>query len=177
MKDPDVRVTALEAIRIGSIDGDCTRLLPSLKSKDVELRLRAVEALGSLNNRTLKCNEELQLQLNDSDERIQSAAVLEGVDFHAMKVDEPSLLLRYTIALYRRELGTLKNMGVVYTEGIMTSWTIGSFDEQAWIQGVIQKQDDLCHEIFSWNDPNDKPFSHRGIRPPQFRSYGHPNRG
>ena len=60
---------------------------------------------------------------------------------------------------------------------IMTRWTVGSADENAWVQGIIQKQDDLCHEVFSWNDPNDKPLSHRGIRPPQFRLYGHPNRG
>ena len=50
-------------------------------------------------------------------------------------------------------------------------------NELSWIEGLIQEQDDLVHEIYSWNDPKDKPHSHRALRPPRFAPYGHPNRG
>jgi|GEM_PF-6803191 len=172
--DPDVQVTALEAIRIGAIDGDCGVILPLLEYDDVEIRLRAVEALSSLEHNTEVCNEQLYAQYTDRDERIQSAVgrrFPNRIGF--MEIQNTSLLLRHTVTLQQKE----KGYSQMLPDDIMTRWTLGSADEYAWIQGIIQKQDNLCHEVFSWNDPNDKPLSHRGIRPPQFRLYGHPNRG
>ena len=41
--DPDVLVTALEAIRIGRVSGDLEVIRPFLLHQDTEVRLRAVE--------------------------------------------------------------------------------------------------------------------------------------
>ena len=63
-------------------------------------------------------------------------------------------------------------------DGVMTRWLrIGDADQKAWLTGIVQFEDDLLHQRFSWNDDKDKPKSHRRLRPPLFRGYGHPDRG
>ncbi len=168
--DPDVQVAALEAIRQQRMDGDCTELLPLLSHSDVEILLRSTEAMGSLSNLTPTCKAAVQAlsQREDvNDERLNSALV--AID-PTVSVSE-SLLVQYTLATSKNTLMTKPS------EATMTQWSQGTSNQQAWIRGLIQQQDDLCHEVFSWNDPADKPLSHRGVRPPNFSPYGHPNRG
>ena len=57
------------------------------------------------------------------------------------------------------------------------SWLMDKPEYRFWMLGIIQDQDDLVHEIFSWTNPVDRPQSHRALRPPRFAPYGHPNRG
>ncbi len=166
--DPDVVVTALEAIRIGEIQGNCIQLQPLLDHRDGEIVLRALEAMSVVKNRAKECNQQVFEYFTHVDERIHSAAG-RIVDIEQFSESTESTLLLEHVWSQRHWRQHKKSL--------MSQWTVGSLDQQAWVKGLIQQQDDLCHQVFSWNDPQDKPISHQGLRPPTFQPYGHPNRG
>jgi limonene-1,2-epoxide hydrolase len=86
-----------------------------------------------------------------------------------LDANESSILVLFTAANAGAALGDRTDM--------VSLWSRGDIEQQSWIRGVVDVQDDFCHEIFSWNDPKDKPMTHQGLRPPLFRKYGQPNRG
>ncbi len=47
----------------------------------------------------------------------------------------------------------------------------------AWQRGVLAREDLLVHLRFSWTDEADRVASHRALRAPVIREYGHPDRG
>ena len=165
--DPDVVVTALVSIAIGAIDGDCETLIPLLHHSDVEIQLRATEAMSALNivkAVSPRCVSQLTSLSNHADERVRAAVLTSTPQF--VRPTEQSLLVQYSIA------GKIQHQST----DLMLQWALDD-DKKYWVSGIVELQDDLCHEIFSWNDPSNKPMTHKGIRPPLFRTYGQPNRG
>ena len=168
--DPDVIVTALEAIRIGRVTGDLETVRPFLSHPDTEIRLRAVEVWTTFSHQlTYSQSETLQTLMESRDERIRAAIVEEFPTWVAE--DEPSMWVRLSSVR-----GTQKSSTLWPNDAMIQMYQRGN-NEQAWVDGLIQEQDDLVHEMYSWNHPSDKPQSHRALRPPRFAPYGHPNRG
>ena len=165
--DPDVVVTALVSIAAGSIDGRCEALIPLMQHSDGEIQLRAIEAMsGLIGLRTVSpsCTKSLISFSKHPDERIRAAVLTSYPEL--IQSDEQSLLVLFGIADKIRQ----------QREELMVQWAQDD-DKKYWLSGIVELQDDLCHDIFSWNDPNDKPMTHQGLRPPLFRTYGQPNRG
>ena len=139
-----------------------------LSHPDAEVRLRATQALASLDTLSTAQRDALKNLTQDKDERIRCAALT--VFPTAYSSAEPSAWVRYRIA---QQVG-----GVSWQySGAMTTFVTGNLDQQAWLNGVIQFEDDFLHQRFSWNDPNNKPKTHSRLRPPLIRPYGHPDRG
>lgn len=168
--DPDVIVTALEAIRIGRVSGDLALINPFLFHVDTEIRLRAVEVWTTFHT-TLNTAQQQTLQslMSDHEERIRAAVVSAFPTW--VSENEPSMWVRLS-SVRGKPMSSLSRS----KDSIIQMYLTGE-DEQSWVDGLIQEQDDLVHEIYSWNDPSDKPQSHRALRPPRFAPYGHPNRG
>ncbi len=151
--DPDVRVTALDALRRGSA-GSVDAIAPLLAERDTEVRLRAAEALAGLGP-----SDALASLLGDPDERVRAAAAAVYPDRVAR--DEPS-------ALVRRAAGRPDPDPVVAAPKSPLA---------SWADGVFAREDDLLHLRFSWNEDADRPSAYRALRPPVIRAYGHPDRG
>lgn len=165
--DPDVVVTALVSIAMGHIDGSCENLIPLMQHSDGEIQLRAIEAMSGLigiSTVSQSCARSLTSFSKHPDERIR-AVVLTNIPSQ-LESDEQSLLVLFSIADKIRQ----------QREDLMVQWALDD-DKKYWLSGVVALQDDLCHAIFSWNDPKNKPMTHQGLRPPLFRTYGQPNRG
>ena len=168
--DPDVLVTALEAIRIGRVSGDLEVIRPFLLHQDTEVRLRAVEVWTTFYTALNESQQQqLRMLLSSPDERIRGAIV--EVFPKWVSRDEPSMWVRLSSV---KSSAKPSNM---WSDDTMIQMYLSGGNELSWIEGLIQEQDDLVHEIYSWNDPKDKPHSHRALRPPRFAPYGHPNRG
>lgn len=168
--DPDVIVTALEAIRIGRVTGDLEIVRPFLSHPDTEIRLRAVEVWTTFANQLTESQREtLQSLVRSRDERIRAAIVMEFPTW--VSQDEPSMWVRLSSVRRTQQSSTH------WPDDAMIHMYQRGKNEQAWVDGLIQQQDDLVHEMYSWNHPSDKPQSHRALRPPRFAPYGHPNRG
>ena len=50
-------------------------------------------------------------------------------------------------------------------------------DTRAWARGRLWEENQLLHARFSWNLPEDLPPSHKALRPPVWRGFGHPDEG
>ena len=163
--DPDVLIAALESIRIGRISGSVDLLRPLLVHPDTEVVLRAVEALVFVQE---PWSEEITRLVEGlkthPDERVRGAIASRHPEW--FDDTEPSIYVRWTRI----------NATSVYQTGA-DSWLMDKPEYGFWMLGIIQDQDDLVHEIFSWTNPADRPQSHRALRPPRFAPYGHPNRG
>ena len=166
--DLDVLITALDGIRRSSI-GTGQGLIPLLQHPDAEVRLRATQALASLNKLSTLQKDSLVAACSDPDERIRMAALRRYPQMYSP--EEPSAWVRY-------EVHQLNRNSKWNTSGVMTDWLYSDDgDLRAWLKGIIHFEDELLHQRFSWNDEKDKPKSHRQLRPPLFRPYGHPDRG
>ncbi|MCK6503726.1 HEAT repeat domain-containing protein [Myxococcota bacterium] len=149
--DPDVRITALDGLRRSGGSED-PLVLALLDHADAEIRLRAAEALAAHATRSAAAGAALAARAGDADERVRAAVV--GADPGLLDPAEPALLVRYAAGA-------------------------GPGDPEAagWVRGLLVREDELLHERFSWNAPADRPPSHRALRPPVVRAYGHPDRG
>jgi HEAT repeat protein len=166
--DLDVLITALDGIRRSSI-GTGKGLIPLLRHPDAEVRLRATQALASLQSLSIQQKDALAQLCTNTDERIRMSAL--RIHPNLYNSNEPSAWVRYEV----QQINTTAKWN---TKGVMTNWLVsGDEDQRAWLNGIIQFEDDLLHQRFSWNDERDKPDSHRQLRPPLFRPYGHPDRG
>lgn len=167
--DPDVVVTALDGIRRSRI-GNGKGIEPLLRHPDSEIRYRALQALVAVFGELSQNQRALIGEFcADSDERIRAAALM--MYPKKMKSDEPSDWVRWKISL---------SDSIVFQKGVddMASLSIlGDADQKAWIRGIVEFEDEFLHRRFSWNDEEDRPPSHRVLRPPLFREYGFPNRG
>jgi HEAT repeat protein len=154
--DPDTRITALDSLRqLRRVPAEALPAVrASLAATDTEQRLRAAEALAG--DPALPA-ELLAPALEDPDERVRAAAVarLPG----KLRAGEPS-------ALVRRAAGA----GAGALDGADPG-------RAPWREGAWAREDDLLHVVFSWNREEDRPASHRALRPPLRRPYGHPDRG
>lgn len=150
--DPDVRVTALDALRRGRA-GDPARIAALLADPDAEMHLRAAEALAALGP-----SDALTALARDPDERVRAAVV--AVRPELCDDDEPA-------ALVRRAAGRADADPAVAPPP----------SHAAWAAGVMAREDDLLHHRFSWHTLRDQPAVHRRPRPPVIRGYGHPDRG
>lgn len=163
--DPDVLIAALESIRIGQIMGPLDVLLPLLSHTDTEVVLRTVESLVSIQEAwSSEITEGIKGMKDHPDERIRAAIASRRPEW--FDVADPSLFVRWT----------LMNSISIHQKSA-DSWLMDKPEYGFWMQGIIQDQDDLVHDIFSWTDAADRPQSHRALRPPRFAPYGHPNRG
>jgi hypothetical protein len=167
--DLDVVVTALDGIRRSKI-GDGSGIEPLLKHSDSEVRYRSLQALAAVFGKLSQKQKTLLSELCvDPDERIRVSALM--IFPKKMMSTEVSDWVRWRITL---------SDPIVYVKGIddMASFGHkGTADQKAWIRGVVEMEDYFLHRRFSWNDENDRPPSHRALRPPLFREYGFPNRG
>lgn len=156
--DPDTRITALDALAsVGSVpEGARTRVRELSRARDTEERLRAVEALAA--DRSVP-EAALRDALTDPDERVRAAAVARIP--RALAKNEPSVLVRRAA-----------RAGTCTLDAAPTDPS-----REAWARGALSREDDLLHLRFSWNDPSERPRSHRTLRPPVLRPYGHPDRG
>lgn len=169
--DPDVFIAALESIRIGQIPGPLENLMPLLSHSDTEVVLRAVEAVASIEVKwSTDITEAIQALRDHPDERIRAAIASRKPQW--FDESDPSVYVRWTVL----NSESMYNASGIYKTG-GDSWLMDKPEYGFWMQGVIQDQDDLVHEIFSWTNAADRPQSHRALRPPRFGSYGHPNRG
>lgn len=155
--DPDVRVTALDALRQNR-GGTVDIIAPMLRDPDGEIRLRAAEALAALGP-----SEPLRALASDADERIRVAVI--GVFPGMLAPDEPSILVR-------RAAGGASG-GSSGADAMLAD--VG--DLGYWARGAIAREDELVHLRLSWNDAADRPSAYRTLRPPVVRAYGHPDRG
>lgn len=165
--DMDVRVVALDGIRIQRIGtGEGLELL--LVDKDAEIRLRTVEAMVAVfDTLSLEQQELLSSLVQDGDERVR--AILATVFPDRFTTDD-SMWVRYVLASHGHPIE------IGYSDA-MTTWTQDKGDKQYWLQGIIEEEDAFLHVLFSWNNLQDRPISHKVLRPPLFRWYGHSNRG
>jgi len=163
--DPDVVVTTLESLRrIGAFPREPVEAL--LEHPDAEQRLRAVEALASLGP-----HGSIEDLGADPDERVRAAWARAYPE--RVTPAEPSLLVRRTAAAADPEAWTRDPSVTV------RALTPATPDLHAahWALGLLAREDDLLHMRFSFNDEAKVPHSHRALRPPVVREYGHPNRG
>jgi HEAT repeat protein len=164
--DPDVVVTSLESLRR---TGGFTRaqVLPLISHPDAEQRLRAAEALASIEGgmplETLQASP-------DPDERVRAAW---AARYPTLAAGDPSVLVRRAAATAQPALGRDDPSLLVRAASDSPP------DRHApwWARGVIAREDDLLHLRFSFNDETKIPPSHRALRPPVVREYGHPDRG
>jgi HEAT repeat protein len=154
-EDPDTRITTLDALRAsGGVPIHARARVATLaRSSDTETRLRAFQALTA--------DPDVPAALfaagaTDPDERIR-AAVAARTGQHAD--DERSVLVRRAA---RRTDDPARSVLEAH---------------DAWATGFLAREDDLLHLVFSWNRAEDRPASHRALRPPVLRPYGHPDRG
>ena len=169
--DPDVFIAALESIRIGQIPGPLENLLPLLSHSDTEVILRAVEAVVAIEVKwSTDTTEAIKALRDHPDERIRAAIASRKPQW--FEYSDPSVYVRWTML----NSGFIHKASGIYKTG-GDGWLMDKPEYGFWMQGVIQDQDDLVHEIFSWTNAADRPQSHRALRPPRFGSYGHPNRG
>ena len=162
--DPDVVVTTLESLRrIGGFPRSPLR--PLLSHPDAEQRLRAVEALASLGPHPL-----LEPLGGDPDERIRAAWARAYPE--RVTANDPSVLVRRAAAAGPGPWGDDPSAMVRFAAGDSPN-----ADGSSWARGVLAREDDLLHMRFSFNDETKIPSSHRALRPPVVREYGHPNRG
>lgn len=166
--DPDTIVAALEAVRQGR-RAAVSAVGARLADPDTEIRLRAAEALAALSKRGAAGAAELLLQaIGDPDERVRAAVI--SVHPDRLAEGEPAVLVRRAAAAAGAATGDAD---------VLVSWAMpgAEADQAAWAAGVLTREDELLHLRFSWNRPEDQPASHRALRPPLVREYGHPNRG
>ena len=165
--DTDVMVTALQGLR-RSGTGDLVEVRKLLKAQDSELRLRAAEALAAA-RREADGDAVLATLAADPDERIRAAVVAALPD--RLAADEPAVLVRRAAAAHGRTLpGEADAL-------VLAALPDASPALASWARGVLAREDDLLHALFSWNDPADRPAEHRSLRPPVIRPYGSPDRG
>ena len=139
--------------------------MPLLSHSDTEVVLRAVEALVSIEVKwSTNTTETIKALRYHPDERIRAAIATRRPDW--FDDSDTGLYVRWTM---------MNSTSIHKTSS--DSWLMDKPEYGFWMQGVIQDQDDLVHEIFSWTNAADRPQSHRALRPPRFGSYGHPNRG
>ena len=163
--DPDVLIAALESIRIGQISGPLDSLMPLLMHTDTEVVLRAVEALVSFQEEwSTATTKAIKVLAEHPDERIRGAIASRRPEWFDQ--GDPSLFVRWTMMNSTSSYKTNAD-----------SWLMDKPEYGFWMMGIVQDQDDLVHEVFSWTNPADRPQSHRALRPPRFDLYGHPNRG
>ena len=163
--DPDVLIAALESIRIGQILGPLESLLPLLSHSDTEVVLRTVEALVSIEVKwSADTTETIKELRHHPDERIRGSIASRRPEW--FDDADPSIYVRWMM---------MNSISIYKTSS--DSWMMDTPEYGAWMLGIIQDQDDLVHEVFSWTNPADRPQSHRALRPPRFDPYGHPNRG
>ncbi len=168
--DPDVVVTALETIT-ELAHGKAQELVLSpvihlLSHPDSEIRLRAAEALAAMG-----ASDVLRPYSHDPDERIRAAvaSLLPG----NVAPDEASILVKRAAASAAPGLWDQYPDSMI--RAVLPAARHG--DDWYWARGVIAGEDDLLHQVLSWNDPSDVPHTHETLRPPVIRSYGHPDRG
>ncbi|MEN9786338.1 MAG: hypothetical protein RLZZ299_1602 [Pseudomonadota bacterium] len=154
--DVDVRVTTLSSYAaLGRVPEDArARVVALAGDPDTELRLRAVEALAA--------DPDLPpalLPVTDPDERVRAAIV--GRLPARLDPAEPCVLVR-------RAAG--RGTGILDAPG-------DDPHRRAWSAGRLHDLDRLVHARFSWNLPEDLPPSHRALRPPVVRAFGHPDEG
>ncbi|MCB9762476.1 MAG: HEAT repeat domain-containing protein [Alphaproteobacteria bacterium] len=163
--DPDTRVAALNGIVENPVV-PAPGLAALLEAADTEERLRAAEAMAALiraGHASPADAAALAARLGDPDERVRAAAA--AVFPERASADDPSVLVRRAAHLAR-------------ADALVASARPGADpDAAAWAQGVLAREDELVHLRFSWNRPEDRPGSHRALRPPVIREYGHPDRG
>ncbi|MCB9745185.1 MAG: HEAT repeat domain-containing protein [Alphaproteobacteria bacterium] len=168
--DPDTLVAALDGIRRTGV-GEPEAVAALLTHSDTEIRLRAAEALAELHQASPLPEgpaTQLAAMLTDPDERVRAAAARAFPT--QVSPDEPALLVLQIAAAAGVELPS--------TQAAVRWVAPGASPEQAaWARGILIREDELVHLRFSWNDPKDRPASHRALRPPLLREYGHPNRG
>lgn len=150
--DPDVVVTALDAFRRRADLGDAGRAILGASTPialDGEVRLRLMEAMAA--------SGQGAAGLDLADERAEAAFVRAGAP--AMP---PATSWLSKVAEAEREAAR-SGAG----EGARLRWE----------RGVLAHEDLLVHLRFSWTDEADRTMSHRALRDPEVREYGHPNRG
>jgi HEAT repeat protein len=154
--DVDVRVTTLASFAaLGRVpEAARARIIALAGDADTEIRLRAVEALAA--DPTVPSSS---LPVGDPDERVRAAIV--GRAPARLDVREPCVLVR-------RAAG--RGVGILDAPG-------DDPHRRAWASGQLHALDRLLHARFSWNLPEDLPPSHRSLRPPIVRAFGHPDEG
>ena len=168
--DPDTLITALDAIRRRG-RGEASQVAPLLDHGDAEVRLRAAEALSALaiaGDVPGPIAARIRDLLFDPDERIQAAVAAVYPD--ALPVGASILVRRAAAAA---------GGPVADADDALVRWARPNAEPAAiaYARGVVVREDELVHLRFSWNRPEDQPPSHRTLRPPMIREYGHPNRG
>lgn len=153
--DPDVVVTALDAFRRrGDLRDAGLAILgasPAI-ARDGEVRLRLLEAMAA--------SGEPAAGMDLRDERAHAAFVRAGLSLAGANLPaSPGWLGR--VAAHERQV------------------TSGGGDAAGlqWELGTLAREDLLVHLRFSWTDEADRTMSHRALRDPVIREYGHPNRG
>lgn len=164
--DPDVVVTALDAFRRRG-DGPSDALFhlvpvegrPSFGlAADSEVQLRAMEARAAAGQSAW--------QLDLSDERAAAAFARRGLErVEAGHVPPP---VPWLVELAQNASGkAVISMNGGEPGARPTPWQLG----------VLAREDLLVHLRFSWTDEADRVASHRALRAPVVREYGHPDRG
>ncbi len=110
--------------------------------------------------------------IGDGDERTRAAAI--GVSFPAeLSPTEPSLLVQRAAA----EAGGPPCAGGPFSALARAACPGAPVEDAVAAVGLIALEDDLLHLRASWTSPEDRPSSHRALRPPVLRPYGDPDRG
>lgn len=154
--DPDVVVTSLDAFgRRGDL-GDAGRGILQRRDAialDGEVRLRLLEAMAA--------SGQAAAGLDLTDERAEAAFVRAGVPLGGADLPPASPSWIRRVVAHERQVA-IGDAGVA---------------DLQWELGVLAREDLLIHLRFSWTDEADRTMSHRALRDPVIREYGHPNRG
>jgi HEAT repeat protein len=163
--DPDVVIAALIGLSKQPLV-DSTPLLRFGSYSDTEHRLRGIEAIIAANDDV--ANLWLPRWRLDPDERIRAAIVTSRPDL--LNDSEPSEFVKCQLV----SSSPLNGEQPTFVQGCQNG---ADPDLKAFVQGVIEAEDDFLHVLFSWNHPSERPPSHQSLRPPLFRKYGFPDRG
>ena len=175
-RDPDVLVTTLIALRRQPVAGGAAAIAPLTRHADPEIQLRAAQALAALATAGVEGDGDARAALQPlrahPDERTRAAALSALPD--ALQPDEPSVLVRRAAAGAGAEAPCAGSGEPLW---VRSACPDAPGDLQAAALGLLALEDDLLHLRASWTHPDDRPQSHRALRPPVLRPYGDPDRG